>query len=339
MLNEIIIDNFKKLIKLIEYETNNLTDRKERLINNFKIQSLKRSLKIIINYPTKIISGDELSSINGIGKGTIDRINEIIKNGKLNELKNYDKIIKKSLTNEHIINDLMNVIGIGRTVALQLIKQYKVRSALELKELSDSNSIQLNDKLKIGLRYLGKFHGMIPRNEIDKFYNKLELLTDNYDHSMFVTICGSYRRELSTSSDIDVLLCSLDIIGMDQILNSAENQLLSYIRYLHRENFLVDDITNKNIITKYMGFSKLNAKSKIRRIDIRFIPIESYYTALLYFTGSYELNQLMRKQAKKLGYKLNEYGLFDSNDNMIDIMSEQEIFHKLNMEYIPPNKR
>jgi hypothetical protein len=48
MLNQQIIDNFKKLIKLIELETNNLTDRKEKSINNFKIQSLKRSLRILI---------------------------------------------------------------------------------------------------------------------------------------------------------------------------------------------------------------------------------------------------------------------------------------------------
>ena len=46
----------------------------------------------------------------------------------------------------------------------------------------------------------------------------------------------------------------------------------------------------------------------------------------------------MRKQAKKLGYKLNEYGLY-KNDEMLFVLSEQEIFHKLKMDYLSPNKR
>jgi len=292
-----------------------------------------------MNFHNKILSGSDIAHIKGIGKGTIDRINEIIKTGSLSELKDYDKIIKKSAKSEQIINDLMSVIGIGRTIAQQLISKYKISSVAELKELSDSGAIILNDKSKLGLKYLGKFHGMIPKSEIDHIYDYLQDLTGSYDRSMFVTICGSYRRELPTSSDIDVLLCSLDVISMDEITNSKTNQLASYIRYLHRQGFLIDDITDKNIITKYMGFCKYDKKALIRRIDIRFIPLESYFSALLYFTGSYENNQLMRLQAKKLGLKLNEYGLFDSNNQMIITFSEQEIFHKLNMEYLPPDKR
>jgi len=339
MINQQIIDNFKKLIKLIIIETNNQTNSTEKTINKFKIQSLKRSLKIIIEYPNIIKNGNELSHLKGIGKGTIDRINEIIKTGTLIELINYDKIIAKSASNELIINDLMSVVGIGRTIAQQLISKYKIKSALELKTLSDENRIKLNDKLKIGLKYLGKFHGAIPRSEIDKIYDYLQDLTDKYDKSMFITICGSYRRGLPISSDIDILLSNINLSTIDDIINSSKNHLASYVRYLHQIGFLLDDITDKNIQTKYMGFGQLNKKYKIRRIDIRFIPMISYFPALLYFTGSYELNQLMRYKAKKLNYKLNEYGLFDSKGQQIIVLSEQEIFHKLNMEYLTPDNR
>ena len=88
-----------------------------------------------------------------------------------------------------------------------------------------------------------------------------------------------------------------------------------------------------------MGFGQLSIKHKIRRIDIRFIPMISYFSALLYFTGSYELNQEMRFTAKKLNYKLNEYGLFDEHDNQIIVLSEQDIFHKLNIPYLNPENR
>lgn len=338
MLNEIIIDNFKKLIKLIELDTNNISDKKLKLINNFKIASLKKSLKIIMNYHTQINSGDDLKHIKGIGKGTIDRIDEIIKTKTLLELKDYDKILKKTAKQESIIHDLMSVIGIGRIVALNLINTYKISSVKELKELSDANKIKLNDKLILGLKYVGKFHGAIPRSEIDIIYDYLQDLTDKYDKSMFITICGSYRRGLPISSDIDILLCSLSISSMNDIIVSDTNHLSEYVKYLHNKKFILDDITDKNIKTKYMGFCRLDNEHKIRRIDIRFIPMESYFSALLYFTGSYENNQTMRLQAKKLGYKLNEYGLY-KNDEMLFVLSEQEIFHKLKIEYLIPDKR
>ena len=101
---------------------------------------------------------------------------------------------------------------------------------------------------------------------------------------------------------------------------------------------LVDSMTDKKIKTKYMGFSKLK-DNMIRRIDIRFITFDSYYSALLYFTGSGDLNKKMRQIAKDKGYKLSEYGLFDTNGNCISITSERDIFKKLSMEYLPPRLR
>ena len=47
----------------------------------------------------------------------------------------------------------------------------------------------------------------------------------------------------------------------------------------------------------------------------------------------------MRKKAKKLGYKLSEYGLFDKDNNMIYIDSELDLFNKLDMKYLKPNER
>jgi DNA polymerase IV len=343
MSNQLIIDNFKKLINLIKYETNNLTNRKDQTLNYFRILGLKNALKAIININYEITDTKNLIKIKGIGKNSIGRIDEILKTGKLIELKNYDKIIKQNQSKENIIDDLVKVIGIGRIVALELINTYHIKSALELKKLSDSGKIHLNDKLKIGLKYLGKFQGSIPRSEIDLIYNYIQDLTNKYDPSMFITICGSYRRGLPISSDIDILLSSLDIMTIDDIV-LTNTTLLKYVRFLHQQKFLLDDITDKNIKTKYMGFGCLGSKYPIRRIDIRLVPMISYFPALLYFTGSYEFNQEMRAKAKKMGYKLNEYGLYLLNpvtntDKIIIVLSEQEMFVKLEMKYLLPSER
>ena len=121
MLNENIINNFKKLIKVIQIETDNLIDKKEIKINTYRILSLKKSLKILSKFNYKIINIEQIKNIKGIGYGTINRVEEILKYGKLKEINKYDKLIKK----EKIVEELMSVIGIGRIMALKLINEYK----------------------------------------------------------------------------------------------------------------------------------------------------------------------------------------------------------------------
>jgi DNA polymerase (family X) len=55
-----------------------------------------------------------------------------------------------------------------------------------------------------------------------------------------------------------------------------------------------------------------------------------------YFTGSKSHNIRMRERAIKRGFKLNEYGLFDSSDKQIAGAEEEEIFAKLGLPFIPP---
>ena len=112
-----------------------------------------------------------------------------------------------------------------------------------------------------------------------------------------------------------------------------------FIKNLKNKKIIIDDLTTDTSKTKYMGFSKLN-DNHIRRIDIRFVPFQSYHSALLYFTGSFQLNRQMRQIAKKLGYKLNEYGLYNKNNNeKLNTPDEKSIFNFLEMDYLNPINR
>ena len=130
------------------------------------------------------------------------------------------------------------------------------------------------------------------------------------------------------------------------VLDRLEEEEREQVK-LTKNKFLVDALTDKNIETKYMGFCQLKNKQKhlIRRIDIRYIPYNSYYTALLYFTGSDNYNKKMRDVAISMGYKLNEYGLFklkkdDSySDTPVKVKSEKDIFKKLKLDYLEPHER
>ena len=70
-----------------------------------------------------------------------------------------------------------------------------------------------------------------------------------------------------------------------------------------------------------------------------------YPFALLYFTGSKEHNIVMRQRAIDRDLRLNEYGLFRSGAEtrdpklLVNCRTEEEIFEKLGLHYIPPEMR
>ncbi len=72
------------------------------------------------------------------------------------------------------------------------------------------------------------------------------------------------------------------------------------------------------------------------QVDLRVIDNHSWGAAMHYFTGSKAHNIRMRERAIKQGFKLNEYGLFDSNDKSVAGAEEEEIFAKLGLPCIPP---
>lgn len=63
----------------------------------------------------------------------------------------------------------------------------------------------------LGLKYVGKFKGKIPRKHIDDIHDYLTKFNSN------IVICGSYRRGLEYSSDIDVLLYCQDLLTMNDV--------------------------------------------------------------------------------------------------------------------------
>jgi DNA polymerase beta len=334
--NQIFVDELIKLVKLIQIENSIIgTEKKTIQINNFRISSFNKTINLIAKFKVALITASQLIGIPGFGKGTIDRINQIIINGFLPEVKELEKKYTTQIKKNNAINELVSVIGIGKIIASELVEKYGVTSLKDLQIRVKSKTIDVNDKIKLGLKYVGKYETKISRKIITKIYNIIYNIAHVSNSDLIITICGSYRRGLPESSDIDVLICDFNVLFKEDLANSTV--LNDFINTLKKNHIITDDITSSKVTTKYMGFCKYEEKKY--RIDIRFIPLESYYTALIYFTGSYQLNTMMRTNAKKLGFKLNEYGLYDKNNTQIIISSEKDLFDILKINYLEPEQR
>lgn len=331
--NSKIISEFEKLIKQIQFDIDHVSDRKTKLSHMFRLQNIKKVHKILQKFPDKIKSSQQLKGIPGIGKGSLQRVDEILKTGKLSEI-NEDAINDKYL---NYLEELEDVFGIGRRLAFDLFTKYNVKSIQELKNLYDRGDISLPDNVVKGLKYYGISQVNIPREEIDKIYNLLMKELATIDLNLFGTVCGSYRRLKEKSNDIDFLIIHPKIKKQKDLLNNKFFKL--FLKKLVDIGFLVESFTNLDVKSKFMGLCQLSSKYHVRRIDIRFLPFDSYYYALLYFTGSGEFNRKMRQVAIDHDYILNEYGMYNEKGNMIYVNSEKEIFDHLSMEYISPPDR
>lgn len=348
-MNSNIVNQFELLVKKNSEDISKAIELKmsdEQRKQSFRLRTNRRVLNMLKNYPEKITKENykELIHIDGIGKSSIEKIKEILETGKLGEVSG----LKKDKKSE-VLAELEGVINIGRSKAVELYND-GVKSVKDLQRKIKSGKIEVNDKIMLGLKYYKRFQEKIPREHIDdveKFLQgRISYLNKknkyNFKNKYILTVCGSYRRGKERSGDVDVLITKVNVSKKSKNLEEHLPKIIHMLKKPWKSNdyepLLIDNLTDVTP-TKYMGFGKLGKKLPFR-IDIRFVPYESYYTALLYFTGSGELNKKMRQIAKEKGYKLSEYSLtkIDSNKSEL-IRSEERVFEILGMDYLEPTER
>jgi DNA polymerase (family 10) len=135
---------------------------------------------------------------------------------------------------------------------------------------------------------------------------------------------GSLRRHREVIGDIDLLASS-----------KQPAEVIDY--FTHQPGIL-------NVIAKGETKASVLLEGGIQA-DLRVVSDAEYPFALLYFTGSKEHNIVMRQRAIDRDLRLNEYGLFRSGAEtrdpklLVNCRTEEEIFEKLGLHYIPPEMR
>ncbi len=75
-------------------------------------------------------------------------------------------------------------------------------------------------------------------------------------------------------------------------------------------------------------------------VDLRIVPEEVFGNLLQHFTGSGKHNEALRSAAVKRGLHVSEYGIADDeNGGLLACATEEEVYARLGMSWIPPELR
>ena len=294
--------------------------------NRFRIIAHQKAARVIGELTADVcgMSVGELTALEGIGKGTAEKVVEFCESGEIVEHKELLKEIPKGLP------ALLDVPGLGaKTVAL-LWKEAGVVSmkSLEkaLKKPETLTSIKGLGKKKIEniAKNLAFAEQAGKRHTIGRAYLKAVYFVAQMRQLKEVenaAYAGSLRRSKETIGDIDILVAGKA---------KDAGKITEHFKKLEPiGEVLVSGKTKTSVRTKG-GI----------QVDLRIVEPGVWGAALMYFTGSKEHNVRLREIAISKGMSLSEYGLVKKDsEKVVAAKTEEEVYGKLGLEWIAPELR
>lgn len=313
MQKEEVIANLKLIATLMELKGE----------NSFKIRAFHnacRALESETESLKTIVDENRLTDIKGIGEGIAKKIAEMVLHDKSTWLEDLQNEIPEDLVT------MLEIPGLGAKKVRTIYKELGISTLKELKQACVENKIEdlpkfgakVQQNILTGIETLNKHAGRYLFSYAHAESQKIIQYMRGCSCIDTLEIAGSLRRRKEVTKDIDMLVVASD----------SETVMQHFVSYPEVE--------------KVIGHGQKKSSIQLRKglqVDLRVVEQHQFAFALMYFTGSKEHNTEMRSIAKKHGLKLNEYGLFDENEQSAICESEEQVFAKLGLEYVIPELR
>ncbi len=280
-----------------------------------------RALEAIEGDPAEWLATGALDGVKGIGKGLTEQIEEFVSTGTLSTYEELKREIPAGLL------DVARIPGLGPKKVKVLWEKLGVDTLEKLEAAAREGKIaelagfgaKSAEKILAGIEQRRKFserhRADVAREAADSILATLKKLKS----VRRIEVAGSMRRRRETVKDLDFVVDGSDadaimkafteMPGIERVVNHGETK------------------------------SSVLMKSGIPA-DLRVVASDEFAAALNYFTGSKEHNTHLRGRAKKMGMKLNEYGLYrDGDEKFIPCRDESDIYKALGLAYIEPELR
>jgi len=290
--------------------------------NPFKVRAYYRAAQVIEGLSESIntiAERGELRKIPGVGESIAEKIEELLKTGRLKYLEELKKEVPEGLLS------LLEIQDIGPKTALLLYKELGINSMEKLEKALAEHRLRdlpgmgekTEENIRRGIELLKEtgtrmlLGTALPVAE--------EIISELKKNSPVEKIeaTGSLRRFRETVGDIDILVVSKNSEKVMDVFTG-----LAMVREV-----LAKGPTRSSVLTTY-GI----------QVDLRVVKPDQFGAALHYFTGSKNHNIAIRELGVKKGLKINEYGIFRGKKK-IGGEEEIDVFKSVGLPYIPPELR
>jgi DNA polymerase (family 10) len=291
----------------------------------FKIRAYQKAARAIEHYPRElkimIEEGENLRSIPGVGEAIAKKATELVTTGKLVYYENLKAEFPEGITN------LLAIPGIGPKTAKRLSSELGIVSVDDLEQAINSGRVaklfRLGDKTADNiLQQIQALRRKDQRTPIGEALPIVEGILDALRPIPGVrnlTAAGSLRRFRETLGDIDLMGTADDPKGV----------IDAFVALPQIAQVLAQGPTKASAIL-----------SGGLQVDLRMVEHDSFGSLLQYFTGSKQHNISLRERGRKQGLKLSEYGITTvATDKLEKFAVEDEFYHRLGLQYIPPELR
>lgn len=264
-----------------------------------------------------------LLRIPGVGAGIAEKIEELLKTGKVKE---YEHLHKKTPVE---LSQLSRIEGLGPSSIMKLYSALKIRNLADLEKAARQGKIKnvegfgekAQERILKGIEFLNSSGKRYVLGFTLPTIHALVRRLANVEGVRKMEVAGSVRRYKETIGDLDMLA----------VADDPEKLMKAFVS--------MPEVTHV--------YAQGKAKSLVRLrsgmdADLRVVPEKSWGAAMLYFSGSKEHNIALREIAIADGMKLNEYGLFKgsrSKEVMVAGKTEEDVYKALGLAYIVPELR
>jgi len=295
--------------------------------DGFRIRSYRNGAATIEGYPERIADilsnpDAKITSVPGIGKGLAAVLAEIEKRGSCERR---DELLLKF---PPAALDFLKIQGLGPKSIAVLFEHLAVKTIDELEQACKDQKLRtlprmgakLEEKVLRGIAQLREHSGRFHLNFADNAANEMMSYIREVGGLEIVAAAGSLRRGKETIGDIDLLVTGPNAAAV------------------------LDRVAQHPKVNEILGRGVNKTSVKVGReglqIDVRALEHQSFGAAMQYFTGSKEHNVALRQRALRMGFTLNEYGLFRLDDNSrVAGETEEGVYGMLGLDWIPPELR
>ncbi|WP_419190053.1 DNA polymerase/3'-5' exonuclease PolX [Stieleria marina] len=294
--------------------------------NPFRIRAYQNGAKAIRELDESVAdiladASRKLSDVPGIGKTLVEKTQVLVDTGNLPQLEKLRGEVPE------IVIVMARIPGLGAKKAAKIHAELGIESLDDLKRACQEGTVgklkgfgkKTEDSILEGIAIAKQAGERIYWATGDELAHHISDHMSRCSGIEKMQWAGSYRRGRDTIGDLDLLIVADDRIAAMDHLEAYPDRSQTIGR----------------------GDTKISIRvGKAFQVDMRCVEADQFGAALQYFTGSQAHNIHTRKIAKEKGMKINEYGVFRTDDETkVAGETEEDVYAAIGLPWIAPELR